>query len=62
MGALKNFVLGLLLAVVLMGPSAWAEAGHLVRVGLSAAAEGLGHKAPAVEMSASLPPALVRSR
>ena len=62
MGTLKNFMLGLLLATVLMGPAAWAEAGHLVRAGLSAATEQLGQPAHASAMSATVSPALLHAR
>lgn len=62
MEALKNFTLGLLLAAILMGPAVWAQAGHLVRAGLSAAAGAFGHKALSVPISATARPALPHLR
>lgn len=62
MGTLKNFVLGLLLAAVLIAPTAWAQPGDLVHAGLSAVAEQFGQPAHAVTISVSVSPALVRAR
>jgi hypothetical protein len=45
MTTLKDFMLGTLLAALLIGPMAWAEAGQMVRTGLSVAAAEFGHGA-----------------
>jgi hypothetical protein len=61
MRTLKNFTLGMLLAAVLMGPVAWAQAGQVVRTGLSAAAAEFGHAAQPISVSTTVRSAFIRT-
>lgn len=59
---MKNLMLGMLLAALLMGPAAWAQAGQVVWGGLSAAAAEFGHSRQPVSVSTTVRSVLVRSR
>lgn len=61
MRPLTNFVLGALLAAVLIGPQTWSDASQVVRVGVSMAATEFGHAARPVFVSTTVRSALMRT-
>jgi hypothetical protein len=62
MRTLTNFVLGALLAAVLIGPAAWAPPDQAVPTGIAIAAAGLWHKTQPISVSTSIRSAFVRTR
>lgn len=61
MKPLTNFVLGALLAAVLIIPQAWGDVGQAVRIGVSMAATEFGHAAPPAFVSNTVRSALMRT-
>ena len=62
MRTLTNFVLGTLLAAVLIGPVAWVPPDQGVPTGISIAAAGLWHTTGLISVSTTIRSALVRTR
>jgi hypothetical protein len=62
MRTLTNFVLGALLAAVLIAPAAWAPPDQGGPTGISIAAAGLWHTTQPVSVSTAIRAALVRTR